>query len=87
MTEPETFTRWEVRSEELRRSLRDLLDSVEREAAHVTIKRYDRPVSVIVPKAWYDGDPRLATVLVVTPEDAAQHAADRAGNGETGEPS
>jgi prevent-host-death family protein len=54
MNEPGTITRWGVRSEELRRNLRHLLDSVDREDAHVTIKRYDKPVAVIVPKSWYD---------------------------------
>ena len=49
----ETETRWEVRSEELRRNLRHLLNSVEREQAHVTIKRYDEPMAVIVPIDWY----------------------------------
>ena len=43
----------EVRSEELRRNLRQLLNSVEREDVHVTIKRYDEPVAVIVPIDWY----------------------------------
>ena len=50
----DTETRWEVRSDELRRNLRSLLNSVEREQAHVTIKRYDEPTAVIVPVAWYE---------------------------------
>lgn len=43
----------EVRSEELRRNLRPLLNAVEHEGAHITIKRYDEPVAVIVPIEWY----------------------------------
>jgi len=49
----DTTTRREVRSEELRRNLRPLLNSVEREQAHVTIKRYDEETAVIVPVGWY----------------------------------
>jgi hypothetical protein len=49
----DTTTRREVRSEELRRNLRPLLNSVEREQAHVTIKRYDEDTAVIVPVGWY----------------------------------
>jgi hypothetical protein len=43
----------EVRSDELRRNLRPLLNAVEREHAHVTIKRYDEDTAVIVPVGWY----------------------------------
>jgi hypothetical protein len=43
----------EVRSDELRRNLRPLLNAVEREHAHVTIKRYDDDTAVIVPVGWY----------------------------------
>jgi len=50
----EAETRWEVRSEALRRDLRHLLNSVERAGAHVTIKRYREPTAVIVPMAWYE---------------------------------
>jgi len=50
----EDETRWEVRTDELRRNLRPLLNSVERERAHVTVKRYDEPVAVIVPIDWYE---------------------------------
>ena len=50
----DTETRWEVRSEELRRNLRPLLNSVEREQAHVTVKRYEERTAVIVPVAWYE---------------------------------
>ena len=50
----EAETRREVRSEALRRNLRHLLNSVERDGAHVTIKRYKEPTAVIVPVAWYE---------------------------------
>jgi len=45
--------RW-VRSDEARRRLRDLLDEVEHEDAHVYVLRYDRPVAVIVSAEWYE---------------------------------
>lgn len=47
-------TRREVRSDELRRNLRPLLNSVERERAHVIIKRYEEPTAVLVPVEWYE---------------------------------
>ena len=43
-----------VRSDELRRNLRTLLDSVEHSGAHVTVLRYDKPAAVIVPVGWYE---------------------------------
>jgi prevent-host-death family protein len=43
-----------VRSEEIRRRLRPLLNSVEHDGEHVTILRYDTPAAVIVPREWYD---------------------------------
>lgn len=43
----------EVPSDELRRKLRPLLNSVERDHAHVTIKRYKDDTAVIVPVGWY----------------------------------
>jgi prevent-host-death family protein len=49
----DTETTWTVRSDELRRNLRHLLESVEHEDAHVVIKRYDKPAAVIVPIGWY----------------------------------
>lgn len=49
----DTTTRREARSDELRRNLRPLLNAVEREHAHVTIKRYDEDTAVIVPVDWY----------------------------------
>lgn len=50
----DTTPQREVRSDELRRNLRPLLNAVEREHAHVTIKRYDEPVAVLVPVSWYE---------------------------------
>jgi prevent-host-death family protein len=44
----------QVRSEEIRRRLRPLLNSVEHDGEHVTILRYDTPAAVIVPMAWYE---------------------------------
>ena len=38
----------QVRSEEARRNLRDLLDEVEHHDVHVTILRYDKPAAVLV---------------------------------------
>jgi prevent-host-death family protein len=90
-----TFTLWEVRSEELRRNLRHLLNSVEREQAHVTIKRYDEPTAVIVPVAWYEraksliGDAADEAVASITDADVEGHLCetlDRAGYRPSGEP-
>jgi hypothetical protein len=49
----DTPTRREVRSDALRRELRPLLNSVERDHVHVTVKRYDDDTAVIVPVDWY----------------------------------
>lgn len=46
-------TEWKVRSDELRRDLRALLDSVEHEQAHVIVQRYDRPMAALVPIGWH----------------------------------
>jgi prevent-host-death family protein len=43
----------EVRGDDLRRRLRPLLNSVEHDHAHVTIKRYGEDIGVIVPANWY----------------------------------
>jgi prevent-host-death family protein len=43
-----------VRSDEARRTLRDLLNEVEHEGAHVYVLRYDTPAAVIVPVEWYE---------------------------------
>lgn len=43
-----------VRSDEARRSLRDLLNDVEHQGEHVTILRYQTPAAVIVPVEWYE---------------------------------
>jgi PHD/YefM family antitoxin component YafN of YafNO toxin-antitoxin module len=74
MNEPGTITRWGVRSEELRRNLRHLLDSVDREDAHVTIKRYDEAVAVVVPKSWYDTVIDYIGATTFTSEAAAFYA-------------
>jgi prevent-host-death family protein len=44
----------QVRSDEARRNLRDLLDEVEHHDVHVTILRYDKPAGVIVSVEWYE---------------------------------
>lgn len=43
----------QVRSDEARRHLRNLLDQVAR-GYHVTILRYDKPAAVLVPVDWYE---------------------------------
>ena len=43
----------EVRSDEARRRLRNLLDAVE-DSVHVTLLRYNKPAAVIVPVEWYE---------------------------------
>lgn len=45
--------RW-VRSDEARAKLRDLLDEVGRDGAHVYVLRYEKPAGVIVPVGWHD---------------------------------
>lgn len=45
--------RW-VRSDDARRRLRELLNAVEREEAHIYVLRYDTPAAVIVPVEWYE---------------------------------
>jgi prevent-host-death family protein len=45
--------RW-VRSDEARNKLRDLLDEVAHDGAHVYVLRYDKPAAVIVPVEWYE---------------------------------
>jgi prevent-host-death family protein len=55
----------EVRSDEARRNLRDLLDEVAL-GAHVTILRYDKPAAVLVPVEWH----KQATLLVNGEEES-----------------
>jgi len=43
----------QVRSEEARKRLRDLLNAVERNGEHITILRYDTPAAVLVPVEWH----------------------------------
>jgi prevent-host-death family protein len=45
--------RW-VRSDEARRRLRNLVDEVEHDGAHIFVLRYNRPSAVIVPVEWYE---------------------------------
>jgi len=45
--------RW-VRSDELRARLRDLLDEIAKDGAHVYVLRYDKPAAVLVPVEWYE---------------------------------
>ena len=42
-----------VRSAEARKRIRELLDDAER-GVHTEVRRYDRPVAVIVPADWYE---------------------------------
>lgn len=43
----------QVRTDELRTHLRELLNAVERDGKHITILRYDIPVAVLVPVEWH----------------------------------
>ena len=45
--------RW-VRSDEARAKLRDLLDEIARDGAHIYVLRYDTPAAVMVPVEWYE---------------------------------
>lgn len=42
-----------VRSAEARRHIRDLLDDAQ-QGVHTEVRRYDKPVAVIVPHDWYE---------------------------------
>lgn len=44
----------QVRSDEARRNLRNLLDEVEARSARIMILRYDKPAAVLVPVDWYE---------------------------------
>ena len=44
----------QVRSDDARRHLRDLLNEVERDGSHITILRYDTPSAVLVPVGWHE---------------------------------
>lgn len=44
----------QVRSDEARRNLRDLLDEVAHHDAHITILRYDKPAAVLVSPEWLE---------------------------------
>ncbi len=44
----------EVRSDDARRRLRELLNEVEHGGAHITILRYNTPSAVLVPVEWYE---------------------------------
>jgi|HubBroStandDraft_6_1064221.scaffolds.fasta_scaffold00062_75 prevent-host-death family protein len=43
----------QVKTDEARRNLRELLNAVEHGGAHVTVLRYNRPSVVLVPVDWY----------------------------------
>lgn len=43
-----------MRTDEMRRNLRELLTEVERDGVHVTIARYNIPAAVMVPVDWYE---------------------------------
>ena len=45
--------RW-VRSDEARAKLRDLLDEIGKDGAHIYVLRYDKPAAVLVPVEWYE---------------------------------
>lgn len=45
--------RW-VRSDEARAKLRDLLDDIASDGAHIYLLRYDKPAAVLVPVDWYE---------------------------------
>ncbi len=45
--------RW-VSSEEARTKLRDLMDAVAHDEAHIYVLRYGKPAAVIVPVEWYE---------------------------------
>jgi prevent-host-death family protein len=62
-------TEWNVRSDELRRDLRHLLDSVEHEGAQVIVQRYDRPMAVIVPIDWRSAAAEAFSVISLMLED------------------
>jgi PHD/YefM family antitoxin component YafN of YafNO toxin-antitoxin module len=49
--------RW-VRSDEARAKLRDLLDDIARDDAHIYVLRYDKPAAVLVPVDWYENAKR-----------------------------
>lgn len=42
-----------VRSAEARRHIRDLFDDAQ-QGVHTEVRRYDKPVAVIVPPDWYE---------------------------------
>ncbi len=44
----------QVTSDEARRNLRELINAVERDDAHVTITRYGEPAAVIVSTEWHE---------------------------------
>jgi prevent-host-death family protein len=48
-----------VTPDEVRRQFRDLLNEVEHQDVHLTVKRYGKPAAVIVPVDWYDAARRM----------------------------
>ena len=61
----------QVRSDEARRNLRELLNAVEHDGEHVTILRYDTPAAVIVPVEWHE---QAKAALTDPAEDRHDHA-------------
>jgi prevent-host-death family protein len=43
----------QVRSDEARRTFRELLNEVEHQGEHVEILRYQTPAAMLVPVEWY----------------------------------
>jgi prevent-host-death family protein len=43
-----------VTTDDVRRSLRELLDEVQYEDVHLTVARYGQPAAVLVPVQWYE---------------------------------
>jgi hypothetical protein len=76
----------QVRSDEARRTFRDLLNEVEHHDVHVTILRYDKPTAVLVSPDWYDTVTRYVTATATSCEAIGFHAREReAGNRPLGE--
>ena len=69
----------QVRSDEARRGLRDLIDEVGH-GAHITILRYDKPAAVLVSPEWYAQAQALSKVVkgsVLITYDSTDHTAFR----------
>ena len=62
----------EVKSEEARRTFRDLLDEAERGGV-IGILRYDRPAAIMVPPDWYARDMALRKAVLAFTHDTDGH--------------